>query len=55
MLAHIAGVPVEETMLSMAPVAAAVIGVAGVHMRSVLRRSASPAGSKETKHREGPR
>lgn len=39
MLAHIAGIPVEETALSLAPIAAATGGVAGMKLRSwVIRR-----------------
>ena len=56
LLAHIAGVPVEETALSMAPVAITVIGLAGVRLRTSIRRglarrawtprkAATPAGS----------
>jgi hypothetical protein len=33
MLAHIAGVPVEETALSLAPIAAATGGIAGLKLR----------------------
>ena len=38
MFAHIAGVPVEETALSLAPVAATVAGAAGVKLRGQVRR-----------------
>ncbi len=38
MLAHIAGIPVEETALSFAPIAAAVGGVAGLKLRRRLAR-----------------
>jgi hypothetical protein len=40
MLAHIAGIPVEETALSMAPIIAATGGVAGLKLRerTVRRR-----------------
>lgn len=38
--AHIAGVPVEETVLSLAPALTAIGGVALFHLRSkVLRRA----------------
>jgi predicted alpha/beta-hydrolase family hydrolase len=37
-LAHIAGIPVEETALSLAPVALTVAGVAGARLRSGWRR-----------------
>jgi|GEM_PF-1748757 len=40
MLAHIAGIPVEETALSFAPVAVAAGGVAGVRLRRLARRTA---------------
>jgi hypothetical protein len=41
MLAHIAGIPVEETALSLAPIAAATGGVAGLKLRErALRRRA---------------
>jgi hypothetical protein len=36
--AHIAGVPVEETALSLAPVAATVATAAGVKLRNRVRR-----------------
>jgi len=38
MLAHIAGIPVEETALSLAPIAAAAGGVAGQKLRSRAQR-----------------
>jgi hypothetical protein len=39
MLAHIAGVPVEETALSLAPIAVATGGIAGLKLRErALRR-----------------
>jgi hypothetical protein len=39
MLAHIVGIPVEETALSLAPIAAATGGVAGLKLRGwVIRR-----------------
>ncbi|HEY2335416.1 MAG TPA: hypothetical protein VGH58_10470 [Solirubrobacterales bacterium] len=39
MLAHIAGIPVEETALSLAPIVAAAGGMAGLRLRSrALRR-----------------
>jgi len=37
-LAHIAGVPIEETALSLAPVAAATGGLAGIKLRRLSRR-----------------
>jgi hypothetical protein len=38
--AHIAGVPVEETLLSLAPVATVLGGIALFHLRTkVLRRA----------------
>jgi len=41
MFAHISGIPVEETALSLAPIAAATGGVAGVKLRErVVRRRA---------------
>lgn len=38
MLAHIAGIPIEETALSLAPIAAATGGVAGLKLRERGRR-----------------
>jgi predicted alpha/beta-hydrolase family hydrolase len=38
MFAHIAGIPVEETALSFAPVAVAAGGVAGARLRRISRR-----------------
>jgi hypothetical protein len=40
MLAHIAGIPVEETALSLAPIAAATGGIAGLKLRERARRRA---------------
>jgi len=49
LLAHIAGIPVEETALSLAPIAAATGGIAGLKLRERARRSRReshpPAGS----------
>jgi predicted alpha/beta-hydrolase family hydrolase len=39
MVAHIAGIPVEETALSLAPVALTMAGVAGLRLRSTWRRA----------------
>ena len=48
MLAHIAGVPVEETALCLAPVAATVATAAGLKLRnSVRRHPPQPAGETE--------
>lgn len=45
MLAHIVGIPVEETALSFAPIAAATSGLAGLRLRSaLLRRQRRKAG-----------
>ena len=38
MLAHIAGIPVEETALSLAPIAVATGGIAGLKLRERARR-----------------
>jgi hypothetical protein len=38
MLAHIAGIPVEETALSLAPIAAATGGIAGLKLRDRMAR-----------------
>ena len=38
MLAHIAGIPIEETALGLAPVALSVAGAAGLRLRSAWRR-----------------
>lgn len=40
MLAHIAGMPIEETALSLAPIAAATGGIAGLKLRARIRRQA---------------
>ena len=42
MLAHIAGIPLEEAVLSLAPIALASSGIAGLRLRQRLRRSRSP-------------
>ncbi len=39
MFAHIAGIPVEETALSFAPVAVAAGGLAGARLRRLARRT----------------
>jgi hypothetical protein len=39
MIAHIAGIPVEETALSLAPVALTVAGLAGLRLRSTWQRA----------------
>lgn len=41
MLAHIAGIPVEETALSLAPIAAATGGIAGLKLRARAARRRS--------------
>jgi hypothetical protein len=38
MLAHIVGIPVEETALNFVPIAAATGGLAGLRLRSAFRR-----------------
>ncbi|HVY96180.1 MAG TPA: hypothetical protein VHA54_04390 [Solirubrobacterales bacterium] len=38
MLAHIAGIPVEETALSLGPIAAATGGIAGLKLRERAAR-----------------
>jgi hypothetical protein len=43
MLAHIAGIPVEETALSLAPIAAAIGGIAGWKWR--VRRGRRRTGA----------
>lgn len=48
MLAHIAGMPVEETALSFAPVVVAAGGFAGIHLRR-LARQRRPVGRKASK------
>ena len=40
MLAHIAGIPVEETALSLAPVGLLAAGLATARLRRLLRREA---------------
>lgn len=40
MLAHIAGIPVEETVLSLMPIVAASGGIAGLKLRQRARRRA---------------
>jgi hypothetical protein len=44
MLAHIAGIPVEETALSLAPIAAATGGIAGLKLRERTSRARRPIG-----------
>ncbi|HVO52993.1 MAG TPA: hypothetical protein VMT37_01120 [Solirubrobacterales bacterium] len=50
-LAHIAGIPVEETAASLAPIAAATGGIAGLKLRERMRRRSRgrrrPAPAKE--------
>jgi len=52
MLAHIAGIPVEETALSLAPAAFAAAGMAGLYLRRLAahRRAPGPrqAGARAT-------
>jgi hypothetical protein len=43
LLAHIAGIPVEETALSMAPVATVLGGAAFMQLRRGVSRRPSPA------------
>lgn len=45
MLAHLVGIPIEEAALSLAPIAAATGGIAGVKLRAARRRAVSPTGS----------
>jgi len=47
-LAHIAGIPIEETALSLAPVAAVTGGLAGAKLRrlTIRRLGRRPAGSR---------
>ena len=52
MLAHIAGIPVEETALSLAPIAAATGGVAGLKLRERAGRARRHSGNE---HREATR
>lgn len=47
MFAHIAGIPVEETALSLAPIAVATGGIAGVKLRQ-------RAGRRRARRRRGP-
>jgi hypothetical protein len=42
--AHIAGIPVEETALSFAPVILIAGGVAGARLRGLVRRVRHPRG-----------
>ncbi len=41
MLAHLVGIPVEETALSLAPLAAATGGIAGIRLRERIARRRS--------------
>jgi hypothetical protein len=41
MLAHIAGIPVEETALSLAPIASVIGGLALLRLREGVRRGKS--------------
>jgi hypothetical protein len=45
MLAHLVGIPVEEAALSLAPIAVATGGVAGVKLRAARRRASSSTGT----------
>lgn len=51
MLAHIVGIPVEETALSLAPVAVTTGGIAAVKLRRLARRRPRrhPAASAEAR------
>lgn len=42
MLAHIAGIPVEETAMSLAPVAFVAAGIASVRLRRLAANRRSP-------------
>lgn len=42
MLAHIAGIPVEETVLSVAPVALATVGLASLRLRRLVTTKRRP-------------
>lgn len=42
MLAHIAGIPVEETALSLSPIVAATGGIAGLKLRERVARRRAP-------------
>jgi len=42
MVAHIAGIPVEETALGLAPAAFAAAGLAGARLRRLARRRGRP-------------
>lgn len=67
MLAHIAGIPVEETALSLSPIVAATGGIAGLKLRAsrAARRTArsnnatdisrSIGGKCQSRREEGPR
>lgn len=44
MVAHIAGIPVEETALSLAPLAAVTAGIAGVMLRDRVMRLRAGGG-----------
>jgi hypothetical protein len=53
MFAHIAGIPVEETALSLAPIAAATGGIAGLKLRerASRRRSRKRRGAGSSRRR----
>ena len=47
MLAHIVGIPVEETALSFAPVVLMASGVAGMRLRRFALRGRRPAADRK--------
>jgi hypothetical protein len=51
MLAHIAGIPVEETALSLAPVAFAAIGLAGARLRRLAAQRHSTRSRRSGNHK----
>lgn len=52
MFAHIVGIPVEETALSLAPIAAATGGIAGIKLRErTVRRRARKQRDLDTPRR----
>jgi hypothetical protein len=53
-VAHIAGIPVEETALSLAPIAAATGGIAGLKLRERVRRRTRPGPHAGAGHPPGP-
>lgn len=53
MLAHIAGIPVEETALNLAPMALAAVGLASARLRRLAGRRHTQRPRRESRHAQG--